>query len=89
MILLWVEKTWVGKSNDDSDVTRQVKELKSFANIETPNTMSESLRRQSKISKNVFFSRVSKMTFLGGNLLAHIFDAHPELPKLENMHNWF
>lgn len=56
----------------------KLKELKSSTNIETLGTMSELLRRRSEVSKNVFFSHVSKMTFFGGNLLDHIFDAHQE-----------
>ena len=39
-ILLWAEKTWVGKNNDDADVTRQMEELKGFANIETRGSIS-------------------------------------------------
>lgn len=62
----------------------KLEERKSLTNIGTLGTVSELLRRQSKVLKNVFFSHVLKMTFLGGNLLSHIFDAHQKLPKLES-----
>lgn len=54
----------------------KLEKLKSFANIETLGTIPGLIRSRNKVSKNVFFSQVSKITFLGGNLLAHIFDAH-------------
>ena len=57
--------------------------LKFFATLEHLAICQNCSRCRSMFSKNVFFSYVSKITFFGGKLLAHNFDAHLRVTKME------
>ena len=57
--------------------------LKSFATLKHLAICQSCSRHRSMFSKNVFFSYVSKIIFFGDNLLAHNFDAHFRVTKME------